>query len=149
MTPEQLAKNNTEDGHQAALFCKVAQNLRTYPELGWLHAIPNGGNRNKVTASRMKATGTKAGVWDIFLPVPSHPYPGLYIEMKKPKVPGKQSQGTLQPNQRQFQAHIDFFGYAYCICYTWEEAWHAIETYVARIPKHIRESYKLLMEGVL
>lgn len=151
MTPEQLAKNGTEDGHQAALFCKVTQNLDKYPELVWLHAIPNGGARNKVTAARMKATGTRAGVLDIFLPVPAgHPttdkWHGLYIEMKKPEFANRKN-GGLSEKQIEFKNHATFWGYAVAVCYSWEEAWNVIEHYCQfYVPEHARERYKQTME---
>lgn len=52
---------------------------------GDIYAIPNGQYRN---GQRMEP-GLKAGVPDLFLPVPSGPYHGMYIELKwkdnKPK----------------------------------------------------------------
>ena len=84
MTPEQIAKSGTEHAHQAALFAWCALNVDKYPELKWFHAIPNGGLRDKITASKLKAEGVKPGVSDTFLPVKRPPYSGLYIEMKKP-----------------------------------------------------------------
>ena len=37
ITPESLAKNNTEDEHQLALMQWCALNFNKYPELKWLH----------------------------------------------------------------------------------------------------------------
>lgn len=54
-----------------------------YPELFFMHHIPNGGKRDKVTAKkRLKAEGVKPGVPDVFLPVARKGFHGLYIEMK-------------------------------------------------------------------
>ena len=40
-----------------------------YPELKLMHAIPNGGKRDIVTAKKIKNEGGLSGVPDIFLPV--------------------------------------------------------------------------------
>ena len=63
----------------------------------WFHSIPNGENRDTVTAARLKATGLKSGVSDTFLPEPRGAYHGLYIELKTPT-------GTLSANQKEFIA---------------------------------------------
>jgi len=68
MKPETLAKAGTEHAHQAALFCWAAHSTQIYPELLWLFAVPNGGQRNIVTAVRLRAEGVRSGVSDIILP---------------------------------------------------------------------------------
>lgn len=45
-------------------------------------AIPNGGMRHKRTAAMLKAEGVRAGVPDLFLPIPKGGYCGLFVEMK-------------------------------------------------------------------
>ena len=115
ITPEQLAKSGTEHGHQTALFCWAAMNLETYPELKWMHAIPNGGYRNKTEAGRLKAEGVKAGVSDVFLPVESGCYHGLYLEMKKP---GEKASAK----QLEFGAFVKTQKYAFHVCDHWQKA---------------------------
>jgi hypothetical protein len=51
-----------------------------------LFAIPNGGQRNIIVASKLKAEGVRAGVPDLFLAFPKKDAAGLFIEMKKPTV---------------------------------------------------------------
>lgn len=46
-------------------------------------AVPNGGKRNKVTASIMKAEGVKAGIPDICI---IHEGMVYFLEVKKPKT---------------------------------------------------------------
>ena len=53
-----------------------------FNELKWMFAIPNGGYRNPREAANLKRQGVKAGVSDIFLPLPTDKYHGLFIEMK-------------------------------------------------------------------
>lgn len=105
--------NHAEDAEQEALFKWAAY----HEELRWMHAIPNGGNRNIREAARLKRQGVKAGVWDIFLPAPRNGYHGLYIEMKNPN--GK---GRLSVSQKAFGQYIEQEGYMLEVCNTWLEA---------------------------
>lgn len=149
MTPEQLCKSGTEDAHQMALFAWAALNVKKYPQLRWLHSVPNGGLRSPRTGAKMKATGARKGVWDVFLPVPVHemlpgmggvdyvPYrSGLYIEMKKP---GK---GRLTDEQKEFRKHLDFYKYETAVCLTWDEAREHLETYLKRITEAQNDQYR-------
>jgi hypothetical protein len=93
-----------------------------YPKLT-LFAIPNGGNRNLVTASIMKREGVLAGVADLFLAYPSKGFHGLWIEMKTTK--GRQS-----PEQKQFQFLMECNGYEYVVCHSFDEFRSEIEKYI-------------------
>ncbi len=53
-----------------------------HPELRLMFHITNGGKRNKLEADNLKRKGVKAGVLDLFLPVPRSCYNGLFIELK-------------------------------------------------------------------
>lgn len=131
ITPEDLAKSGSEDGHQAALFCWAADNVGKYPPLKWLHAIPNGGSRHIAEATKMVAAGSRSGVWDVFLPypvrqpyyisVPDGGYHGIYIEMKKPNR-RTHKDGGLSKEQLEFGRYAEAMGYFCAVCYTWEEA---------------------------
>lgn len=128
ITPEMLAHNGTEDCHQAALFCWAAlpDVQAKYPEFyRLLFAIPNGGERNKAVAAKMKATGTKADVSDIFLSVPRGGYHGLYVELKK-------IGGRPRPGQLQFIEAARAEGFAGCVIEGWEAARDAIVSYMAQ-----------------
>lgn len=124
MKPEDIAKPNTEHSHQSALFCWAAQNREQYPELEWMFAIPNGGIRDKITASRLKAEGVRSGVSDIFLPAGRGGMHGLFIEMKKPK------NGRESDKQKEFGVHVVKQGYDYRCCYSWVEARDTIIFYL-------------------
>lgn len=126
ITPEMLAKSGTEDGHQAALFCWAAANVAQYPELEWLHAIPNAAERHIAVATKMIATGLRKGVWDIFLPCPiqtewAKQYAGLYIEMKIEKKRNVKN-GGLTDEQVKFGKYAEAIGYYCKVCYSWTEA---------------------------
>lgn len=72
----------SEDTEQIHVCNWAAWNENRYPELKWLHHIPNGGSRNKAEAAKLKSMGVKSGVSDLHLPYAKGVYIGLYIEMK-------------------------------------------------------------------
>jgi hypothetical protein len=125
MTPEQIAAPNTEHAHQAALFCWSNTVQDQWPELKWMYAIPNGGERGAATAGRLKAEGVKSGVSDICLPIPRKGYHGFYIEMKKPG----QLKGESK-NQKDFGAFVIVNGYLYRCIDNWLDAKKSIEWYM-------------------
>lgn len=141
ITPEQLAARGSEDGEQAALFCQAALHFKRYPQLEWIHSIPNGGFRKITEAARLKATGVRAGVFDIFLPCPMLKpfhvkfdgfemwYHGLYIEMKKAEYRTRKN-GGLSDDQIKFMTYATVAGYKCVVCYSWQEAWEAIVNYL-------------------
>lgn len=125
-TPESLAKNGTEDCHQAAIFCWAAlpEIQAKYPQFKrLLFAIPNGGERNIIVAAKMKATGTKADVSDIFLSVARGPYHGLYIELKK--FGGEARQGQLE-----FIEAVKAEGFCAVVIEGWEHSIVTLEWYM-------------------
>jgi len=73
----------TEHEEQCTVIDWARWHVRLEPRLALLHAIPNGGLRNKTVAAKLKAEGVKAGVPDLCLPVPLARVHGLYIEMKR------------------------------------------------------------------
>ena len=94
-----------------------------YPQLHLLHAIPNGGKRNKVTAAKLKAEGVRPGVPDLFLPVPKDIYHGLYLEIKTPT-------GTVRKAQKQWIGALQHQGYKVEVCRSWHYAAAIICTYL-------------------
>ena len=132
ITPEMLAKSDTEGGHQAAVFCYFQQNIDKYPETRLLFAIPNGGLRDKITAAKLKATGVKAGVPDMMLPIARSYFHGLYVELKKDH---KQKESE---EQKKWLNNLRNEGYACYVCFGWEDAVKAIIRYLEG--KHERTS---------
>ena len=169
MLPSDLAKSNTEHAHQRAFFqwlnlaarfgfgaairiCDGRLDLKdarqreyanTRPELNLMHAIPNGGMRQKSEAAKLKAEGVKAGVLDTFLPVPkpySYPdlheeglwhtaaYNGLYVEFKEPKRRNHKN-GGLSDAQVEFCDGVREQGYCVRAAYTWRDAANLVMAY--------------------
>jgi hypothetical protein len=95
-----------------------------YPELlRWMFAIPNGGLRNKATAVKMKNEGVRAGVSDIFCPIPRGCYHGLFLEMKV-------GHNKLTDLQKEFQNYATQQGYCCKVAYSADEAIKIIDEYL-------------------
>lgn len=109
---KRTANNKLSESQEQTLFFNWAAYV---PELKWAHAVPNGGRRDRIEAAHLKRQGVKAGVSDIFIPVPKGKYHGLYIEMKvKPNKP--------TDKQKEFLADMESAGYAAVVCYSADEA---------------------------
>lgn len=127
----------TEDVEQTHLFAWAAWMEGKYPELKYMHHIPNGGKRSKAEAARFKAMGVKPGVSDIFLPVPKwiktldqntgsaqKLYCGLYIELKR------QYGGDATNEQNDWLRDMRQQGYAAELCQGAEVAERVILDYL-------------------
>ena len=134
ITPEMIAKAGSEDAHCKALGCWVSSNLGKYPELKWLHHIPNGGSRNIAEAGKLKAMMVRRGIPDYFLPVPiqtqwAKQYAGIYIEMKIEKHRTAKN-GGCSDEQLEFIEFAERMGYYCKVCYNWIEARDIIVEYL-------------------
>lgn len=131
ITPEQLAKSGSEHSHQVALFQWAALNIKDYPQLKWLFAVPNGFYSSPGQKAKMKAEGLKDGVPDVWLPIPvqtswGHSFAGLAIELKVGK-------NKTSKDQDEWIEHLDKMGYAVFVCYGWENARDCIIKYLGSI----------------
>lgn len=89
-----------------------------------LFAIPNGGQRNIITAKRMKDEGVRAGIPDLFLAVPRGKFHGLFVEMKKPQG------GVVSDAQKACMEILSENGYFVTVCHGFIEAKAAIIRYL-------------------
>ena len=112
-----------ESGHQEAIIEWCGWNMQHYPELELLYHVPNGGKRDKATATALKRQGVKAGVPDLVLPVARCGYHGLYIELKAPG-------GSVQKSQKEFIKRLGQQGYLAVICYGWQDTVQLIGNYL-------------------
>lgn len=116
--------------HQRALFTWALRAVHGGIRVSdYLIAIPNGGLRNKRVAGQLKAQGVKAGVSDIFLPVPKSSMHGLWIELKRPKSP-QATAGTVSQEQIDWLDRMGGQGYAAVVCYGWTAAMDTIIAYL-------------------
>ena len=114
-----------EGEEQATLMSWARMQRWRWPgELDLLFHIPNGGARSKSEAARFKAEGVKAGVPDLFLPVPRGEYHGLFIELKR------QAGGRLSDEQKEWIPALQAQGYRVEVCKGWEAAVKVIEDYL-------------------
>ena len=114
-----------EDTEQIGVIEWANWNLNRHPELTLLFHIPNGGKRNATEAARFKAMGVKAGVPDLFLPVPKGGFAGLWIEMKYGK-------NKTTDNQVRWLGMLQKMGYKTIVCYSGTEATQALEEYLTQ-----------------
>lgn len=113
----------SEHTEQCALFEWAAWNEPRVPELALLYAIPNGGARHPAVAAKLKAEGVKAGVPDMFLPVPRRNYHGMFVEMKY-------GSNRPTPLQREWGCRLVSEGYIVATCRSWQEAAQLIIWYL-------------------
>ncbi len=103
------------------------------PELKWLHHIPNGGKRSKTEAVRFKLAGVKAGVADLFLPLPIPGYSaGLYIEIKS-------TEGKPSKEQNEFLNDMNEAGYDTLVSHGPDPAIRELGLYVDRYRRVMKE----------
>ena len=114
---------DNEHNHQCALIQWAALNLKKYPELAALYAVPNAGKRSLRMGARMKAEGLRAGVPDLCLPVHRNGYGALYIELK---VKG----GKVSELQEIWISRLRYWGNRVEVCYGWDEARDVLVDYL-------------------
>lgn len=114
----------TEEDEQIAVFDWIACAENQYPALKLCFHIANGGKRTITEAKRFKAMGVKAGVPDLFLPVPRGRYHGLWIEMKRTQ------DGKVSENQKWWIGALNSLGYSAQVAYGAEQAIRQLEEYL-------------------
>lgn len=108
---------------QCAFFEWAKLQACKYPDLAKLYAIPNGGLRNVIVASKLKKEGVRAGIPDIHMPVARNGFIGLWIEMKiKPN--------KCTPAQVDRIAQLRLDGHYVVVCYGLDEAIQAALGYL-------------------
>ena len=121
-----MAVNDYEHQHQVAFFQLVELQLqKKHPYLEkLLFAVPNGGQRSKAQAGKLKAEGVKSGVSDIVLLKAGRGYGYLCIEMKHGKNKQSESQKIFEDNVKKSGG-----GY-YFLAYTSQSAMECLKWYI-------------------
>lgn len=102
-----------ETTEQISLFVWAGNNAHALPCLSLMYHVPNEGKRTN--GAVLRVMGLKSGVPDVCLPVASHNYHGLYLEMKY-------GNNKATPEQEAFMAGLRQQGYKTAICYGADEA---------------------------
>ena len=133
MTPEQvLGKSTTEHSHQAAFFCWLNQNKHLHQGIDFALASANGGKRDMIEAARMRTTGVKRGVPDIFIPIPCGQQHGLWIEFKKPSLE-KSMKGTVtDKDQIRYRDYLISANYSHFVAFHYLQAIEATINYLSQ-----------------
>lgn len=88
-------------------------------------ASANGGKRNLLTAIKLKRMGLSAGFPDIFIPLPSDKYHGLFLEMKR--IEG----GKVSDSQQEWLNFLNNNGYYAQVAYGFDEAKEIVIYYLS------------------
>jgi VRR-NUC domain len=91
------------DRHQDLRVCLIYSHL-------------NGMRTGLGTAIKAKRSGARNGIPDLFLPVPSNGYHGLYIELKRLKG------GVVSAEQKAWGKQLKLLGYQWVLCRGCNEA---------------------------
>ncbi len=117
------ALKRTEHAEAVAL-CRMAKiHEGKYPHLRMMFAVPNGGDRHRIVAAKMRAEGVKPGVPDYLIPVPMGRHVGLAIELKS-------MTGYASREQKQWITDLRAVGWRAEVCRGWECAWSVIVDYM-------------------
>ncbi len=103
---------------------QLIQWCRTDPRFQYLFHIPNESIGGQGWIVRNRQMGVKAGVPDLFYPVPVGEYHGLFIEMKI------RSGGRLTLEQHRWITALSTMGYKCVVAHGWDEAREALIEYV-------------------
>lgn len=126
---------------QKALFDLARLHRRQYPILRKLFAVPNGEMRpqqvkvdrygrlrkHSPVGKKLKESGVKPGVLDVFFLVARRGYLGLIIEMKY-------GDNDLSEDQQDWKGWFEEEGYLVVVCWSTEEAWEKLIWYISGRP---------------
>jgi len=126
-----------EHTHQSLLIQWAQMNMGRWPELKYLHAIPNGaklpyqkrqnGSHFSKQALILRAEGLRRGVPDLSFPAPRVCFHGLYIEMKA-------LDGVPSDDQIDYVNFLNSQGYLACFTYGNEAGIKILEWYLNQPP---------------
>jgi len=124
---EPINREISEHDDQVLLFNLLRSLERDYPVLEYVFAVPNGGYRPVSTGKKMKMEGARAGVPDIWVPVPMRSKNGMVIEMKRGYKRGKNKPSDDQVKWMNMMADMNWLAF---VAYHRETARKLIMSYL-------------------
>ncbi|GAB5081344.1 hypothetical protein Osc1_05170 [Hominimerdicola sp. 21CYCFAH17_S] len=118
-----MARSEDREQMQLIKWTQQADIRREFPQLKLLFHIANERHCSAQEGKRLKLMGVKSGVPDLFLPVPSGRYHGLFIELKA-------ENGKTSDNQLWWRTELNGQGYFSSVCYGWLQASELIVSYL-------------------
>jgi hypothetical protein len=100
--------------------------MQRIPGIELMHAIPNGGERNAIVASKLKAEGVKAGAPDVQWPVARGGFIGLAIEFKA-------GDGNPTKEQRLRITRLQLERWLVVLCWDWTAAARIVQGYAGML----------------
>lgn len=110
----------SEHLEQKAFFEWAA--MSKIPGIELMHAVPNGGQRHRAVAAKLKAEGVKPGVLDVSWPKPKGGFVGLAIEFKS-------GDGNPTKEQRERITRLQEEGWCVAVCWNWRAAARLVQGY--------------------
>lgn len=113
-------------------FALLERNVKRFPSLEWVHAIPNAGRRSPSEAAKMLAEGLTSGVSDVCVPFARGGYGCAYLEFKAPRNAATGRERTYpSANQRRFLEHAVSQGYFAAVVDDAELAYNLVIAYLS------------------
>lgn len=115
---------------QAALLRELKLRLPAVEAL--IYHVPNGGQRHKLVAIKLKGQGVKAGVPDLVLPMARGGYFGLYLEFKATAP----NDAAVSASQHAWIRQLNEQGYLAIVCRGHFDAMEQIRAYL-KLPQTV------------
>lgn len=115
---------------QAALLRELKLRMPTVEAL--IYHVPNGGQRHKLVAIKLKEQGVKAGVPDLVLPMARGGYFGLYLEFKATAP----NDAAVSASQHAWIRQLNEQGYLAIVCRGHFDAMEQIRAYL-KLPQTV------------
>jgi len=106
----------TEHKEQTLFFNWCLKHQLEYAFVNMIFSIPNGANFDAIRGKLLKDEGLRAGIPDMFLPVPQGKFHGMFIEMKVRKG------GNVSPKQKAWMNALTEQGYLCVVAKGFQEA---------------------------